>query len=126
MNRAHDQQCLLSRKLQDTSGQFVRLKFPSPLKFSHWWIDFDVRGSIFHSVRIRQCTRLTDLNSDYETTRALLAMGPQLLNPAQVTRTTPELTTPSPNFHSKPTGGRLSPDTFDVHQLLYTMGLQWL
>ncbi|PRD18349.1 UNVERIFIED_CONTAM: hypothetical protein NCL1_60891 [Trichonephila clavipes] len=75
MNRAHDQQCLLSRKLQDTSGQFVRLKFPSPLKFSHWWIDFDVRGSIFHSVRIRQCTRLTDLNSDYESMHCTFAVA---------------------------------------------------
>ncbi|GFW46891.1 hypothetical protein TNCV_2982471 [Trichonephila clavipes] len=31
---------------------------------------------------------------------------------------------PSLNFHITPTAGRLSPDRFDVHQPLYTAGLQ--
>ncbi|GFX53306.1 uncharacterized protein TNCV_362991 [Trichonephila clavipes] len=28
---------------------------------SHWWIDFDVGGSTFHSVRTRRCPRVQDL-----------------------------------------------------------------
>ncbi|GBL62549.1 hypothetical protein AVEN_8142-1, partial [Araneus ventricosus] len=31
-----------------------------------------------------------------------------ILNHGQMTRTTPELTNPSPNFHEAPTGGRLA------------------
>ncbi|GFV33484.1 hypothetical protein TNCV_318101 [Trichonephila clavipes] len=39
-------------------------KVPVSIKvLSHWWIDFDVGGSTFYSVRTRRCTRVTDLNS---------------------------------------------------------------
>ncbi|GFT00636.1 hypothetical protein TNCV_141811 [Trichonephila clavipes] len=40
------------------------------------------------------------------------------------TRTTPELAPSSSNFHTTPTGGHLSLDRFNVHQPLYTAGLQ--
>ncbi|GFY22662.1 hypothetical protein TNCV_2179231 [Trichonephila clavipes] len=48
----------------------------------------------------------------------------EILNHGQVKRMTPELASPSPNFHTTPTGGRLSVDKFNVHQLLYTAGLK--
>ncbi|GFY05902.1 hypothetical protein TNCV_4405671 [Trichonephila clavipes] len=38
------------------------------------------------------------------------------LNHGQVTWTKPELTAPSPNFYTTPTGVRLSHDRFNVHQ----------
>ncbi|GFW52839.1 hypothetical protein TNCV_2394181 [Trichonephila clavipes] len=53
----------------------------------------------------------------------LSAMDFVILNHGQMTWTTPELTTCSPNFHTTPTGG-LSSDIFNVH-LPYTVGLQW-
>ncbi|GFV05544.1 hypothetical protein TNCV_227551 [Trichonephila clavipes] len=45
-----------------------------------------------------------------------------LLNQGQVTRTTPQLAPPSPNFHTTPTGGGLSSRRAS---LPYTAGLQW-
>ncbi|GFT30402.1 hypothetical protein TNCV_2376961 [Trichonephila clavipes] len=54
--------------------------------------------------------------------RGLLATDRVNLNHDQVTRTTPELTPPSPNFHT--TGGRLSLHRFNVQWPLYTAGLQ--
>ncbi|GFT86875.1 hypothetical protein TNCV_4599721 [Trichonephila clavipes] len=41
-------------------------------------------------------------------TRGLLATDHVILNPGQVTWTTPELAPPSPNYHTTPTGGRFS------------------
>ncbi|GFS53954.1 DDE_3 domain-containing protein [Trichonephila clavipes] len=41
-------------------------------------------------------------------TRGLLAKDLVILNHGQVTRTKPELAPPSPNYHTTPTGGRLS------------------
>ncbi|GFT00984.1 hypothetical protein TNCV_4053951 [Trichonephila clavipes] len=42
----------------------------------------------------------------------------------QEKRMTLELTSLSPNFHTTPMRGRLSPDSFNVQQLLYIVGLQ--
>ncbi|GFX35380.1 hypothetical protein TNCV_101871 [Trichonephila clavipes] len=39
-----------------------------------------------------------------------------ILSHGQVTRTTPELAAPSPNYHTTPTGGRLSLDRFNMHR----------
>ncbi|GFV12117.1 hypothetical protein TNCV_1796041 [Trichonephila clavipes] len=44
----------------------------------------------------------------YKAARGLLATDLVILNHGQVTRTTPETAHPSPNFHTTPTGGRLS------------------
>ncbi|GFT66525.1 hypothetical protein TNCV_2967131 [Trichonephila clavipes] len=46
------------------------------------------------------------------------------LNPRQVTRATPEMATPSPNFYSAPTGRRSSLDRFNEHRPLYMSGHQ--
>ncbi|GFT09175.1 hypothetical protein TNCV_4106061 [Trichonephila clavipes] len=56
--------------------------------------------------------------SDYvrQLLEGFLATVLVILNHGQVTRTTPELTLPSPNFHITPTGGRLSLDIFSVHR----------
>ncbi|GFV42235.1 DUF4817 domain-containing protein [Trichonephila clavipes] len=42
----------------------------------------------------------------------------------KVTRTTPELSPTSPNFHTIPMGGSLSSERFNVYHPLYTAGLQ--
>ncbi|GFV53061.1 hypothetical protein TNCV_4644201 [Trichonephila clavipes] len=39
-----------------------------------------------------------------------------ILNHSQVTRMTPELSPPSPNFHTTPPGERLILDIFNVHR----------
>ncbi|GFU08065.1 hypothetical protein TNCV_1527961 [Trichonephila clavipes] len=46
--------------------------------------------------------------ADEAATRGLLEMGLIVLNLGQVTSTTPELALPSLNYHTTPTGGRLS------------------
>ncbi|GFV74232.1 pro-Pol polyprotein [Trichonephila clavipes] len=43
-----------------------------------------------------------------EATRGLLATDHVILNHGQVTWTTPELASPSPNYHTTPTGGHFS------------------
>ncbi|GFT01026.1 hypothetical protein TNCV_4054281 [Trichonephila clavipes] len=43
-----------------------------------------------------------------DTTGGLLAIDLVILNHGQVTRTTPELVSSSPNYHTTPMGGRLS------------------
>ncbi|GBO15086.1 hypothetical protein AVEN_237407-1 [Araneus ventricosus] len=44
-----------------------------------------------------------------------------ILNCGQMTRTTPDLAPPSPNFRTTPAGGRLAPYVrFDVQQAQYT------
>ncbi|GFU59017.1 transposable element Tcb2 transposase [Trichonephila clavipes] len=53
------------------------------------------------------------------TTGGLLATGLVILNHGQVTRKTPELVPPSPNFHTPQWEGRLSFDMFDVHRPLH-------
>ncbi|GFV47453.1 hypothetical protein TNCV_4831091 [Trichonephila clavipes] len=53
----------------------------------------------------------------YSTTRRLLATEIVNLNHGQVTKTTPELASPTPNFRTIPTGERLSPDRFNVQQI---------
>ncbi|GFW73004.1 hypothetical protein TNCV_831251 [Trichonephila clavipes] len=47
--------------------------------------------------------------SGSQTTRGFWATDLAILNLGQVTRTTPELAAPSPNYRTNPTGGRLSP-----------------
>ncbi|GFV42785.1 DUF4817 domain-containing protein [Trichonephila clavipes] len=49
-----------------------------------------------------------------------------ILSLGQVTRTTSELTHLSPHFHTTPMGGCLSLDRFNMHRLLYTVGLHAL
>ncbi|GFV53203.1 hypothetical protein TNCV_1065621 [Trichonephila clavipes] len=48
--------------------------------------------------------------------RGLVAVNLIILNRSQVTRTTPELASPSPNFHTTPTGGSLSYDIFNMNR----------
>ncbi|GFW85384.1 uncharacterized protein TNCV_144291 [Trichonephila clavipes] len=55
------------------------------------------------------------LTSHCSATRGLLATDHVILNHAQVTWTTPELASPSPNFHTTPTGGLSALDRFNVH-----------
>ncbi|GFT11956.1 hypothetical protein TNCV_725641 [Trichonephila clavipes] len=50
------------------------------------------------------------------TTQWLLVTDFVILNHGQVTRTTPELTASSPNFHTTPTGERLTLDIFNVYR----------
>ncbi|GFV42286.1 hypothetical protein TNCV_3165171 [Trichonephila clavipes] len=52
------------------------------------------------------------LTTHYSTTRGFLETDHVILNHVQVTRTTPELVNPSPNFHTSPMGGRFSLDRF--------------
>ncbi|GFT49293.1 hypothetical protein TNCV_4582871 [Trichonephila clavipes] len=49
-------------------------------------------------------------------TRGFLATDFEILSHGQVTKTTPELEPPSPNFLTSHTGGRLSLDRFNVHR----------
>ncbi|GFT66162.1 hypothetical protein TNCV_650161 [Trichonephila clavipes] len=46
--------------------------------------------------------------SQCSATRGLLVTDLVILNPSQETRTIPELAPHSPNYHTTPTGGRLS------------------
>ncbi|GFW54835.1 hypothetical protein TNCV_2654751 [Trichonephila clavipes] len=64
--------------------------------------------------------------SPYSVTQGLWVTDLVILNYDQVTRTTPELVPPSPNFHTTPMEGRLNSDRFNVHQLLCTAGLERL
>ncbi|GFY02521.1 hypothetical protein TNCV_3504011 [Trichonephila clavipes] len=50
-----------------------------------------------------------------ETTQGLLVMDLVILNHGQMTRTSPELAHPSPNFRTTPTGGHLSFNIFNMH-----------
>ncbi|GFX17436.1 hypothetical protein TNCV_1494501 [Trichonephila clavipes] len=52
--------------------------------------------------------RLEQLVDGIIPTRGLLVTDHVILNHGQVTWTTPELTPPSPNYHTTPTGGRFS------------------
>ncbi|GFV18164.1 hypothetical protein TNCV_169671 [Trichonephila clavipes] len=56
------------------------------------------------------------LTSNYSATRGFLATGHVILINGQVTKTTPELALPSSNFHTTPTGRRLSPKLLNVHR----------
>ncbi|GBM19737.1 hypothetical protein AVEN_888-1 [Araneus ventricosus] len=56
---------------------------------------------------------LVILTSRFEATRGLFWDGPRNLNRGQMTRATPELEPPSPNFHTTPTGGHLA-TTYDL------------
>ncbi|GFX08557.1 hypothetical protein TNCV_4170561 [Trichonephila clavipes] len=58
------------------------------------------------------------LTSPYSATQGSSARDLLILNHDQVTRSTPELATPSLNFHNLPKVGRLSPERFNVHRLL--------
>ncbi|GFW74032.1 hypothetical protein TNCV_545561 [Trichonephila clavipes] len=71
------------------------------------------------------CYQILTLELMYAT-RGLLATDLVILNHGQVTRMTPELAPTSPNSHTTPAGGRLSPDRFNVYQPVYTAGLQGL
>ncbi|GFY29484.1 hypothetical protein TNCV_2626551 [Trichonephila clavipes] len=55
--------------------------------------------------------------------RRLLATDHVILNHGQVTWTTPELASPSPNYHTTPTGGRFSSRQMLRASLPYTAGL---
>ncbi|GFY23592.1 uncharacterized protein TNCV_1038911 [Trichonephila clavipes] len=58
---------------------------------------------------VRICLNETFTKALWDTaTRGLLATDHVILNHGQVTWTTPELATPSPNYHTTPTGGRFS------------------
>ncbi|GFY09613.1 hypothetical protein TNCV_381081 [Trichonephila clavipes] len=59
-----------------------------------------------------------DLGKRTVATRRLLATDLVSLNHGQVTRTTPELASPSPNFHTTTTGGRLNIGRFYLHHPL--------
>ncbi|GFV49697.1 hypothetical protein TNCV_4042711 [Trichonephila clavipes] len=48
------------------------------------------------------------VTSHCSATRGLLATDHVILNHGQGTSTAPELAPPSPNYHTKPTGGRFS------------------
>ncbi|GFX52739.1 hypothetical protein TNCV_3980421 [Trichonephila clavipes] len=61
------------------------------------WISY-FACKFFERVRVK-------LTSHCKTTRGLLAMDLAILNLGQVTRMTPELSPPSPNYHTTPTGG---------------------
>ncbi|GFU23522.1 uncharacterized protein TNCV_4239681 [Trichonephila clavipes] len=60
--------------------------------------------------------KLKDLSIADVDTRGLLVTC-VTLNHGLVTRRTPELVPPYPNFHNAPTGGRLSLDRFNLHRL---------
>ncbi|GFV10663.1 hypothetical protein TNCV_1907011 [Trichonephila clavipes] len=60
---------------------------------------------------------MRNINATLLAARGLLAMDHIILNHGQVTRTTPELVSPYPNFHTTPTEGRLSLNIFDVYRL---------
>ncbi|GFW66120.1 hypothetical protein TNCV_1710191 [Trichonephila clavipes] len=64
-------------------------------------------------------------SSHYKAARELLATNLVILNHGQVTRTIPEghAPIPSPNFHKKPSRGRLRLDIFKVHRLSLHGGL---
>ncbi|GFT38097.1 hypothetical protein TNCV_4103301 [Trichonephila clavipes] len=70
-------------------------------------------------------SRLIDwiLSSHCSATRKLLATDHVILNHGQVTWTTPELASPSPNDHTTPTGGRFSSQQISRASLLYMAGL---
>ncbi|GFX03346.1 hypothetical protein TNCV_3555731 [Trichonephila clavipes] len=61
------------------------------------------RSRTVQQTHLRLCGR----NTRYNNTRAF-GDGPPALNRGQVTWTTPELASPSPNYPTTPTGGRLS------------------
>ncbi|GFX14800.1 hypothetical protein TNCV_1485431 [Trichonephila clavipes] len=55
-----------------------------------------------------------------------LLIAPTLLHHGQVTKKTPELVPPFPNYHTTPTGGRLSFRQIERTSLPYTAGFQRL
>ncbi|GBM08527.1 hypothetical protein AVEN_69752-1 [Araneus ventricosus] len=57
--------------------------------------------------------RLVILTSRFEATRGSFGTDLVIFNLGQITRTTPELAHPSPNFHAIPAGGRLT-TTYDL------------
>ncbi|GFX57286.1 hypothetical protein TNCV_2965651 [Trichonephila clavipes] len=56
------------------------------------------------------------INIALKSCRQAIGDRPLSLNHGQVTRMTPEMAPPSPNFHATPTGGHLSVDVFNRHQ----------
>ncbi|GFW31020.1 hypothetical protein TNCV_4522891 [Trichonephila clavipes] len=62
--------------------------------------------------------------NDIHDTRGLLATHLVILSHGQVTRPTPELALPSPNYHTTPTGERLSSRQIYRASLPYTAGLE--
>ncbi|GFU82952.1 hypothetical protein TNCV_4254081 [Trichonephila clavipes] len=71
-------------------GKEVKLRTSVPISY--------FACKFFERVRVK-------LTSHCKTTRGLLAMDLAILNLGQVTRMTPELSPPSPNYHTTPTGG---------------------
>ncbi|GBN63813.1 hypothetical protein AVEN_190365-1 [Araneus ventricosus] len=81
--------------------EFAHRTLESQLRFSlltEKWCILHYRGPLVISVNQHEGYFGTDL---------------VILNLGQMTRTTPELAPPSPNFHATPTGGRLT-TTFDL------------
>ncbi|GFY08978.1 hypothetical protein TNCV_4661691 [Trichonephila clavipes] len=60
-----------------------------------------------------------------QVTRTTPDLTPPLLTTATMGGTTPELAPSSPNYHTTPTGGRLSSRQIQRASLPYTKGLQW-
>ncbi|GFW31842.1 hypothetical protein TNCV_5040121 [Trichonephila clavipes] len=59
-------------------------------------------GILVSRERLSECL----ITSHYKITLGLLAMDLIVLGYGQISRKTPELTTPSPNFHTTPSGRR--------------------
>ncbi|PRD23483.1 UNVERIFIED_CONTAM: hypothetical protein NCL1_46215 [Trichonephila clavipes] len=114
MNHAHDQLCLLSRKLENTC-QFDLPKLTVSFKvLSHWWLDFDVAGSTFRSVRTQRCSHVTDLNS----------VNQKLTRPTCSSRAATHLTwQPSTPKETGAPSSAVCPPTLERESYLMTAGL---
>ncbi|GFV59699.1 hypothetical protein TNCV_1907701 [Trichonephila clavipes] len=94
-----------SKLLHHATGDFVRLQINvhSPSK---WQIFNDTRTRINATPVSSECI----FTSPCSATRRFLVVDLAILNQVQVTRRIPDLTPSfSPNYHTTPTGGRLSP-----------------
>ncbi|GFU80352.1 hypothetical protein TNCV_3521261 [Trichonephila clavipes] len=68
-----------------------------------------------------KATTIELYTSNYTAASGLLVAYLVILTHSQVTRPTPD---PPPNFHTSPTGERLSLDIFNMHQPICTADLQ--
>ncbi|GFU77503.1 hypothetical protein TNCV_3498761 [Trichonephila clavipes] len=84
------------------------------------WMLLEITGEI-HNITIYDVSGFFEKALD--ATRGLLATDHVILNHGQVTRMTPELAPPSPNYHATPTGGHFSSRQIQRASLPYTAGL---